>query len=67
MKDEELQVAVAKFLKNVSGMAQLEIVQAVRSAIASGKLQGNESWTAAITFSSEKVALDITIYGKIEL
>ena len=27
MKDEALQAAVAKFLKNVSGMAQLEIVQ----------------------------------------
>ena len=67
MKDAALQAAVAKFLKNVSGMAHPEIVQAVRSAIASGKLRGNESWSAAITFSSEKVGLDITIYGKIEL
>ena len=67
MKDEALQAAVAKFLKNVSGMVQLEIVQAVRSAIASGKLQGNESGALAITFSSEKVAWDITVYGKIEL
>jgi hypothetical protein len=67
MKDEALQAAVAKFLKNVSGMAQREIVKAVRSASASGKLRGNESWSAAITFSSEKVGLDVTIYGKIEL
>lgn len=67
MKDEALQAAVAKFLKNVSGMAQREIVKAVRSAVASGKLRGNESWSAAITFSSEKVGLDVTIYGKIEL
>jgi hypothetical protein len=67
MKDEALQAAVAKFLKNVSGMAQREIVKAVRNAITSGKLRGNESWSAAITFSSEKIGLDVTIYGKIEL
>jgi hypothetical protein len=30
-------------------------------------MRGNETWTAAITFSSEKVGLDVTIYGKIEL
>jgi hypothetical protein len=54
-------------VKNVSATAQREIERAVRNAIASGKLRGNETWTAAITFSSEKVRLDVTIYGEIEL
>jgi hypothetical protein len=67
MKDEVLKTAVAEFLKNVSGTAQHEIEKAVRNAVASGKLRGNEAWSAAITFSSQKVGLDVTIYGKIEL
>jgi hypothetical protein len=67
MNDQVLQAAVGQFLKNVSATAQREIERAVRNAVASGKLRGNETWTAAITFSSEKVGLDVTIYGKIEL
>jgi hypothetical protein len=67
MNDQALQAAVGQFLKNVSATAQREIERAVRNAVASGKLRGNETWTAAITFSSEKVGLDVTIYGKIEL
>ena len=67
MNDQALQAAVGQFLKDVSATAQREIERAVRNAVASGKLRGNETWTAAITFSSEKVGLDVTIYGKIEL
>jgi hypothetical protein len=67
MNDQVLQAAVGQFLKNVSATAQREIERAVRNAVASGKLRGNETWTATITFSSEKVGLDVTIYGKIEL
>ena len=39
----------------------------VRAAIASGKIHGHETVTAAVTLSSEKLGLDTTIYTKIEL
>lgn len=67
MNDKAVQAAVAKFLKRVTPTVQREIEKAIHHAIASGKLRGHESWTAAIAFSSEKVGLDVTIYGKIEL
>jgi hypothetical protein len=67
MNDEALKAAVGRFLKNVNVTAQREIEKVVRNAIASGKLQGNETCTTAMTLSSEKVGLNITIYSKIEL
>jgi hypothetical protein len=57
----------ARFLKNVNFTAQREIEKALRKAIASGELKGNETITAGVTLSSETVALNVTIYSKIEL
>ena len=67
MTDEELKVAVSRFLKNVSFKAQSEIEKVLRSAIASGKLHSGESLTAGVTLTSEKLDLNITIFSKIEL
>ncbi len=67
MNDEALKSAVRQFLKNVNVTAQREIEKVVRSAIASGKIRGDETCTAAVTLSSEKVGLNVTIYSKIEL
>jgi hypothetical protein len=67
MKDETLKAVVGQFLKNINATAQREIEKVVRNAVASGRLEGNETFTAAVTLSSEKVGLDITIYRKIEL
>lgn len=39
----------------------------ISNAIASGKLEDNETFTAAVALSSEKVGLNIAIYSKIEL
>lgn len=65
--DKELKAAVDRFLKSVSFTAQGEVEKAVRAAIASGKLEGQETFTAAVAVSSEKIGLNITIYNKIEL
>ena len=65
--DEAVAAAVRQFLKTINATAQREIEKAVRNAIASGKLQGNETCTAGVTLSSEKAGLNITIYSKIEL
>jgi Family of unknown function (DUF6494) len=67
MTDEEVSAAATQFLKNVSAPAQREIEKALRNSLASRKLQGYESLTAAVTFFSEKAGLDVTIYSKIEL
>jgi hypothetical protein len=67
MTEEALKAAVARFLKNVNFTAQREMEKALRKAIASGELKGNETITAGVTLSSETVALNVTIYSKIEL
>ena len=65
--DKALKVAVDKFLKTVCFTAQGEIEKAVRAAIAAGAIEGHETLTAGVGFSSEKIGLNITIYSKIDL
>ncbi len=65
--DKALKAAVDRFLKAASFTAQSEIEKAVRAAIADGKIEGHETFTAAVALSSEKIGLNITIYNKIEL
>ena len=67
MNDEALKAAIGRFLKYIDATAQREIEVAIRNAVARGKLRGNETCTAAVTLSSEKIGLDVTIYSKIEL
>lgn len=65
--DKALKAAVERFLKTISFTAQSEVEKAVRAAIASGKIEGHETFTAAVALSSEKIGLNITVYSKIEL
>ena len=67
MNEEALNVSIRKFLKKVGITSQREIEQAVRSAIASGKLKGNEALPAKVNLSVDGVALGIEIEGAIEL
>ena len=67
ISDKALEVSVGKFLKTVSFTAQGEVEKAIRAAIASGKIEGHETFTAAVALSSEKIGLNITIYSKIDL
>jgi hypothetical protein len=65
--DKALKASVERFLKTVSFTAQSEVEKAVRAAIASGKIEGHETFTAAVALSSEKIGLSITVYSTIEL
>jgi hypothetical protein len=65
--DKALKASIDRFFKTVSFTAQSEIEKAVRAAIASGKIEGHETFTAAVALSSEKIGLNITVYSKIEL
>ncbi len=67
MNDDTVRMAVARFVKDVGHTAQSEIEKVVRGALASGKLKGHETFTTAVSLSSEKVGLNVTIYNKIEL
>jgi hypothetical protein len=67
MSDEAIAAAVERFVKKISFSTQREVERIVRAALASGKIHGHETVTAAVTLSSEKLGLNTTIYSKIEL
>ena len=67
MKDDAVKAAVTRFVKNISFTAQREIEKVVRKAVDSGKLQGDENLTTAVTLSNEALDLNITIFSKIDL
>ncbi len=67
LNENALKVSVDKFLKSISFTAQGEVEKAIRAAIAGGRIDGHETFTAAVSVSSEKIGLNITIYSKIEL
>ena len=66
-EDAVVRAAVARFLKNVSATAQSEIEKVVRNALANGTLKGHESFTTAVSLSSDKLDVNVTIYNTIEL
>jgi hypothetical protein len=67
MNEEALNVSVRKFLKKVGITSQREIEQAVRSAVGSGRLKGNEALPAKVVLTVGGVALSVEIEGAIEL
>jgi len=67
MNDDVLNVSVRKFLKKVGITSQREIEQAVRAAVGSGKLKGNEALPARVTLAVEGLSLSVQIEGAIEL
>jgi hypothetical protein len=67
MDDATINAAVSRFLKSVSVSAQREIEKVVRKAVASGAVREGESLTVGVNLANEKLALDITIFNKVEL
>ncbi|MEQ8320176.1 MAG: DUF6494 family protein [Rhodospirillales bacterium] len=67
MDEEVFNMQLRKFLKNVGVTSQREIETAVRSAVESGKLSGNESIDAKVTLSIESLGVSTDITGKIDL
>lgn len=65
MNEKAVQAAVDQFLRTVSHTARGEIEKVVRAAMASGKLMAHEPITTGVSLSSEKIGLNVTIYGKI--
>ena len=67
MNEDALNGSVRKFLKKVGITSQREIEQAVRAAVSSGRLKGNETLTAKVSLTVEGIGLALDIEGAIEL
>lgn len=65
--DKELRVSVDRYLDAVRPQAKAEIEQAVRDAIAGGKLGQQGSTEAAVSLTCDKIGLNVTVYGRIDL
>jgi uncharacterized protein DUF6494 len=67
MNEDVLNTTVRKFLKKVGVTSQREIEMAVRDAVASGRLKGNESLIAKATVRVEGLNLTFDVEGDVEL
>jgi hypothetical protein len=67
MNEDVLNGSVRKFLKTVGVTSQREIEKAVRDAVASGRLKGDEKLPAKMTLSVGGINLSYAIDGSIEL
>jgi hypothetical protein len=67
MNEDALNVSVRKFLKKVGITSQREIEQAVRAAVAAGRLKGNEALPAKVMLTVDRIGLSLEIDGAIEL
>ena len=65
--DKELRASVDRYLDAVRAQAKAEIAQAVRDAMARGKLGQQGSAEAAVSLTSDKIGLNVTVYGKVDL
>ncbi|MSO91881.1 MAG: hypothetical protein EXQ86_00595 [Rhodospirillales bacterium] len=67
MNEEVFNMSIRKFLKNVGVTSQREIETAVRAALDSGKLKGNETLNADVVLTLGGLGVKTTISGKISL
>ncbi len=67
MNEDVFNISVRKFLKKVGITSQREIEQAVRSAVAGGRLKGNEALPAKMTLTVAGVGLSVEIDGAVVL
>lgn len=67
MNEDVFNTSLRKFLKTVGVTSQREIEKAVREAISSGRLKGNETLPAKMVLTIGEVALSFTIDGDIVL
>jgi hypothetical protein len=67
MNEDAFNMSVRKFLKKVGITSQREIEDAVRAALGSGRLKGNEALPAKVMLTVGGVDLKFEIEGAIEL
>ena len=67
MNEDKFNNSMRKFLKTVGVTSQREIEKAIREAIDSGKLQGNETLPAKMVLTIGGVNLNYEVKSDIEL
>ena len=67
MNEDVFNISLRKFLKKVGVTGQRAIEEAVRDALAAGKLKGSEKLPAEITLTLGGTDLKLVIDGDIEL
>lgn len=67
MDEDRFNIEVRKFLKEVGITSQREIERAVREALASGRIKGNEKLSVSARIEIEGVGLEHEVKGKIAL
>jgi Family of unknown function (DUF6494) len=67
MNEDKLNVSLRRFLKTVGVTSQREIEKAIRDAVASGKLKGNEKLAAKVVLTVGGVNLQHEVKGDLEL
>jgi hypothetical protein len=67
MNEDAFNMALRKFLKHVGVTSQREIEQAVRAAIADGRLKGDETLSARVVLTVDGIELEHEIKSDIAL
>ena len=67
MDDEQLNMIIRKYLKKVGVNSQREIENAVRDALANGRINGDEALAVSVTLSVKEIDLSVDIDGEINL
>ncbi len=67
MDEEQFNIEIRKFLKKVGITSQREIERAVREAIESGGISGNETLSVRVTLELGQLDLTLPIDGEIKL
>ncbi len=67
MNEDVFNTSIRKFLKTLGVGAQREIEKAVREALASGRIKGNEKFPARATVTIAGVGLSYEVSGDIDL
>ena len=67
MNEDKLNVSLRKFLKTVGVTSQREIERAIRDAVQTGKIKGNEKLPAKVVLTVGGVGLNYEVKGDLEL
>ncbi len=67
MDDDVLNMSLRKFLKKVGVTSQREIENAIKAALESGRLKGDERLPASVRLQVPRAGLDVVIEGELEL
>ena len=67
MNEDVLNMSLRKFLKKVGVTGQREIENAIKEALASARLKGDEKLAAEVRLTIPAAGLDVVIDGEIEL